>query len=95
MNTYMSGSLVRTTAKFTDASGTLTDPSTVTLKYKAGTGSTQTPDSTKDSTGVYHYDIDTTGWSGPGNQAYTVQWTGTGAVQAIAVDHFEVEAAAL
>lgn len=95
MNTYTSGSLVRTIATFADATGNLASPTTVTLKYKAGAGSTQTPTPVNDSTGIYHYDIDTTGWTGPGSQVYVIEWTGTGAVQAIAADTFQVEAPAL
>ena len=95
MNTYTSGSLVRTIATFTDVNNNLVNPTTVVVKYRAGSGSTQTPSPVNDSAGVWHYDIDTTGWAGPSVEIYTVQWQGTGSVQAIAVDQFQVGPAAL
>lgn len=95
MTTYISGTLVRTTATFKDITGTLADPDAATVKYKAGSASTQTPAATKDSTGVYHYDIDTSGFTGPGTLTYTVEWAGTGAVQAVSSSTFTVEPAAL
>jgi hypothetical protein len=96
----MSGSLVRSKAQFADITGTAADPGTVTLKYKTGAGSTTTvtyPSSpiVKDSTGNYHADFDTTGWAGPDNLLYAVEWTGTGAVQAIGADYWQVTAPAL
>lgn len=89
IKTYISGTLVRTTAKFTDLAGVLTDPTSVVLKYQ-GPGTVQTPSVTQDSTGVYHYDIDTSGWAGPGNVDYVVEWSGTGAVMVVADDKFTV-----
>lgn len=96
MNTYVSGSLVRTSAAFTDVNGGAADPTTVVLKYKQGNGATQTvtyPASpiVKDSTGNYHADLDTTGWAGPANRLDIQQWQGTGAVVAIGSDSYEVE----
>jgi len=100
MNTYMSGSLIRSSAAYTDTSGTPADPSSVVLQYKADAGDTTTvtyPDSpiVKDGTGAYHADLDTSGWAGPARQLWIVEWTGTGTVQAIGVDSWEVEPAAL
>jgi hypothetical protein len=97
---YMSGSLVTSTATFLDDTGSPADPSTITLKYKTGTGDTVTavyPDSpvTKVSTGVYQAELDTTGFDGPNLQLWTVEWIGTGSVQAIAVSTFQVSPAAL
>lgn len=96
----MSGSLVRSNAAFTNAAGAAADPTTVTLKYKTGAGSITTvtyPSSptAKDSTGNYHADFDTTGWAGPDALLYVTEWTGTGAVQAIASDSWQVTPPAL
>lgn len=92
-HTYMSGSLVRTIATFTDITGAPANPTTVTLKVQVGVGATPSePTPMNDAAGVYHYDIDTTGYTGSGLQTVTVEWIGAGAVQAIAVDSFQVEA---
>jgi hypothetical protein len=95
VNTYESGSLVRTTCVFTNISGTPTNPSTVTLKYRSGAGSTTTVTPANDSAGAYHYDLDTTGWTGPDAQLWVYEYTGTGTVQAIKSGAFEVTAPAL
>lgn len=95
MNSYMSGSLVRTVANFTNSSGVLTDPSAVTFTFKTGASSSTTPSSVRDSAGVYHYDIDTSGWTGPGSLLYVLEWIGTGTVQAITSDSFAVIAPAI
>jgi hypothetical protein len=95
VNTYVSGSLVRTIATFTNIDGDLANPSDVVLKYQAGSGNVQTPAPVNDSAGVYHYDIDTTGWTNPNPATYTLEWIGTGAVQAIGTDQFSVQAAPL
>ncbi len=96
MNTYMSGSLVRTTATFVNASGSATDPTTTTLKYKVGAGTVTTISSpVHDGTGVFHYDLDTSGWAGPDNQIWITEWVGQGTVQAISVDIWEVSPPAL
>lgn len=98
--TYTSGALVRTTATFTGVSGSVADPDTITLKYKKGSAATTTvtyPSAPviKNSTGIYHADLDTSGWTGPGNQVWIVEWIGTGAVQAIASDSWLVQPPAL
>lgn len=97
---YMSGSLVTSTATFLDDTGTPADPDTITLKYKAGTAGTVTavyPDDpvTRVSEGIYQAELDSTGFTGPGLQQWTVEWIGTGTVQAIAVATFTVVPAAL
>jgi hypothetical protein len=97
---FISVSLVTVTATFLDDTGSPADPTTITLKYKAGTADTVTvvyPDSplTRLSEGVYQAELDTTGFDGPGLQQWTVQFTGTGTVQAIAVATFPVIPAAL
>jgi hypothetical protein len=92
--TYMSGALVRETGRFYDVTGALADPTAVTLKYKIGTGATQSvtfPGTIiRESVGTFHYDFDTTGYAGPGQVEYTLEWIGTGAVQAIVTDYFRV-----
>lgn len=97
---WISGSLVTSTATYATENGTITDPSTITLKYKTAAGSTTTavyPASpiTKVATGIYQAEFDTTGFSGPGQELWTVQWSGTGAVQAIGVSYFWIVPAAL
>lgn len=98
--TYMSGSLITSTATFLDDTGALADPSTITLKYKAGSGATVTAvypaaPVTRVSTGVYQAELDSTGWTGPDSQLWTVQWSGTGNVQAIGVGYWEINPPAL
>ncbi len=95
MNVYMSGTKVRSIAVFTNLAGVATDPTVTEFKYRIGTGVVQTPATVHDADGTYHYDIDTTGWTGPDNALVTCQWKGTGLVQAIGPDFFEVEPAAL
>lgn len=95
MNEYTSGTLVRSSAAFTDINGAATDPDTITLKYKSGSSATVTavyPASPviKDSTGDYHADFDTTGFAGPDTQLWITQWAGSGAVTAIGDDSFGV-----
>lgn len=98
--TYISGSLVRATGTFTDINGAPADPTTISLKYKSGSGSTTTltyagSQLTKLSTGVYYADLDTSGWAGPNNQLWTLEWIGTGTCQAISGDSFTVSAPVL
>jgi hypothetical protein len=100
MNTYVSGSLVRSVATFANLSGVATDPTTITFKYKQGGGTVTTvtyPTApiVRDTTGEYHADLDTTGWTGPGNRLDIQEWIGAGVVQAIASDSYQVEPPAL
>jgi hypothetical protein len=100
LNVYMSGTLVGTTANFVNAAGALTDPTTITLKYRASPGTIVTvvypaAPIVRLAQGVYTANLDTTGWTGPGNQLWTTEWIGTGNVQAPGVDYFEVEPLAL
>jgi hypothetical protein len=99
-NIYMSGSLVQSVANFVNILGVAADPTTITFKYRTGSGSTTTvvyPSApiVRVGTGSYTANLDTTGWLGPGNLLYTVEWIGTGAVQAIAPDYWQVEPATL
>lgn len=92
VTTYMSGSLVRSSAQFNDITGALADPTTVTFKYQIGSGSVTDLSGSivKESTGKYHCDVDTTGFTGPGTAVYVVEWKGVGAVQAINSDTWSV-----
>lgn len=96
MNVYTSGTLVRSSAQFVNTAGVPTNPTVITFKYRPGTGAVVTISSPiSDGTGAYHYDMDTTGWTGPDIQTWTCQWQGTGAVVAIADDYFGVSVPSL
>lgn len=95
-STYAAGTLVREHGLFFDVDGNPADPTAVTLLYQPGPqaaviavtyGAGQV---TRVSEGVYYYDIDTSGWTGPGLGLFTARWAGTGNVQAVDVDYFEV-----
>ena len=92
---YMSGSLVRVSAAFTDITGAAADPTTITLKYRKDAGATTTivypaAGTNRSGTGAYYADLDTTGWAGTGFQTWEVEWVGTGTVQAISTYVFQV-----
>ena len=67
---FIGASLTLATLGFRDANGNLIDPSTVQLKYKDPTLGTTTTFTygggqiVRDGTGLYHYDVDTTGKTG-------------------------------
>jgi len=90
----IAGTAVTTTATFTTAGGTVTDPDTIVLKFQAGGGSTTTwtyggtGSITKTSTGVYAATLDTTGIAG----TWIAEWIGTGACAAVSVAQFQVNA---
>ena len=91
-NTYLSGSSVRMYTKtgFKDSAGTLTDPTTVSLIYRAPDGTETTityagGGVTKDSTGVYHADVTC---SVVGDWYY--RFVGTGAAVAVDEEHFTI-----
>jgi len=82
------GTIVRfyTSTPFSDVTGTPADPSEVIFAYQVGSNPVQqvkygTPTAwgtiTKDSTGTYHVDVDTTGQAG----AWSWVWAGVGGVQ--------------
>jgi endo-1,4-beta-mannosidase len=82
------GTVVRfyTSSPFTNVSGTAADPDEVIFAFQVGSNPVQqikygTPTAygtiTKDSTGTYHVDVDTTGLPG----AWTWTWAGIGTVQ--------------
>lgn len=105
-NTYLAGSLVRVATYagdvaspvggFRDADGNLADPTTVTLKYRPGVSASVVTvvypavPITRDDTGLYHADLDTTGFT---TDTWSYEWVGTGEVQAIADSAFQVQAA--
>ena len=94
-NTYLAGTLVRSSATFTNVNGQATDPTTITLKYRPGrdaaviTAVYPAAPTVRDSTGAYHADLDTTS-SAPGVTPWTHEWSGTGAVQAVGTGLFNV-----
>jgi hypothetical protein len=101
VNVYPSGTIVRTTAaSFTNVSGVVADPTTITLKYRRGSGSITsvlypTAPIIKDSVGNYHADLDTSGFAGPGQELWLTEWIGTGNVAVIGNDAWFVEAPTL
>jgi hypothetical protein len=87
----MAGNKVRLTATFTDANGALLDPGTVALKYQVDNGAITTvtwagAQVIRDSLGVFHYDIDTSGLVG----GLEYEWVTTGAGQAAASGVFRI-----
>lgn len=90
--TYMAGSLVTSTASYLDDTGAAADPSVISLKYELTPGTvvalTYPTGITKVGTGVYQYEVDTTG--APAGTA-TIVWKGTGTVQAINSDTWTIE----
>jgi len=91
-NEYDIGDLVRSSAPFTDEDGAAADPTTVTVKYRLGTGAITTlvygEDGAlvKDSTGNYHVDIEATV-----KGILYVYWLGEGTVQAADSDFWVVK----
>ena len=88
------GTAVTTTATFTiPPSATPVDPSTVVLKYQAGSAAPVvwtylgTGSIVKVATGVYSAELDTTSLAGE----WTVEWIGTGACAAVSVSTFPVQ----
>lgn len=93
---WIAGSLVTSTATFVNDEGQQADPTAIVLKYLPPGGSVQTatyPNAliTRVSAGVYAAELDSTGLPG----SWTVEWIGTGAVQAIADSAYVITQAAL
>lgn len=86
MNNYVIGQTVRLKAEFTDANGTLTDPTSVTVSIKAPGESAVSYSGVKDSVGKYRYDYDP---AVAGRHEY--KWFGTGALKAAGQGSFYVE----
>ena len=105
-NTYLAGTLVRVatwtgipnapTGGFRDAYGNFIDPTSVILKYRPGALASviiidyPSPPIIRDGQGLYHADLDTTGFP---TDSWTYQWVGTGVGQAPADAVFNVRAA--
>lgn len=84
MSTIYAGTAVLSTATFTDPTGAVVDPTTVSLKYsiygQAATTVTYGSGAiTRVSTGVYQYTLDTS----PGTGTWTLEWIGTGTCETI------------
>ena len=94
MARYPLGQPVRMSTTVKDTSGTLVDPSTLTLLVKAiATDGTWTTTGTyaspvKDSTGTYHQDVPATDLATVGHYQYT--WTSTGTGAGVAAGEFDV-----
>lgn len=94
MDSYVQGALVRTTATFTNEAGAAADPTVVTVRVKSPQAAVTSyvygtdPEVIKSSTGVYYMDVDTTSEAG----LWSVNWSGTGAVQAAVQEKFFVDA---
>ena len=79
------GDRVRITATFTDLAGAVADPTTVALTVKAPDGTLTSPSNSKDSTGVYHADVNP-----DASGTWWYRWTGTGALVAAEEGTFSV-----
>ena len=88
LNTYVVGDLVTMTATFTNASGTLTNPTSVSGSVKDPSGTVTSPSVSQQSTGVYimQYTI-----SIPGLHSYRI--AGTGAATAAGEGQFAASSA--
>lgn len=92
-NTYKRDSQVRLTATFKNSSGTVTDPTTIKVKYKtpAGVETTKTyvtdAEVVRSSTGIYYIDLTLTQ---TGRWHY--RWEGTGTIIATSEASLDVDA---
>lgn len=79
-NRYYDGTLVRLSASFADLDGNPADPTTVTVRVRNPSTDVSTSYSpTKDATGEYHFDLDTTDYP---EGTWYYKWIGTGIVTA-------------
>lgn len=91
-NVYDVGDLVESSVVFTNAAGIRVDPTTVTVKYRAGSGSATTlvygidVAVVKDAVGAYHVNITVA----EDNVTYYIEWLGTGAAVAAYAGSFQV-----
>lgn len=82
MADFEQGTRIRSTATFTNAAGTNTDPTTVTVKYRVGNGTVTTkvyvtdPEVVRSAAGIFYIDLDV----GTARGMWHVRWEGTGAV---------------
>jgi len=96
----MDGSLVTVSGAFENDAGTPTNPTTTKLKVQVGVGTTTTyvygsSAIANPETGIFTFEIDTTGLAATGSVVVTYEWIGTGNVQAIGAQQFEVVPAPL
>ena len=94
MASYFAGDELRISIAFTNDVGTATDPTATTLTWQDAAGFTPKASATlaqltKDSTGNYHYNIDTTNFVAG---TWLVQIVATGAVAAVNVQQFVINA---
>lgn len=85
INTYDKGDQVRLIGTFKDITGSVTDPTVVTVRVKNPLGTVTTPAATQESPGVYHVDV-TLDESG----TWWYRFEGTGAVVAAEETAFNV-----
>jgi hypothetical protein len=88
-NSYDVGDLIQLTGTFKNASGVLTDPTTVTCTVRDPAGTVTTPTATRASVGVWNATVDLTGAVAG---VWWYRFAGTGAVQAAEESTFYVEA---
>jgi hypothetical protein len=87
---YPSGATVRSSAVFDNGTGVLTDPVTVAVNWQYGAGGQWQPGTfTRDSAGLYHCEVPTAGWTGPGFQQVSAQWIGTNAENVVTDEFFD------
>ena len=95
MGSFVAGNKLRLQETFTDSNNALLDPTNVSLKYStpavAAVTKNYPADITRDSLGVYHYDLDLTGLLG----RLTVEWITTGTGQATEPHFHDITAAPL
>jgi hypothetical protein len=93
MSDFEQGTLIRSTATFTNAAGANTDPTTVTVRYRVGTDTVTTKvyvtDAAviKSATGIFYIDLAVGALDG----TWHVRWEGTGAVVAAVEASFSVK----
>lgn len=100
MNQYMDGSLVTVSGTFKNSAGIKTNPTTTTLKVRVGVGASTTyvygsSSITNPDDGDFDFEVDSTGLAANGAVVVTYEWIGTGDVQAIDAEQFEVVPAPL
>lgn len=93
MADFDQGTRIRSTATFTNAASANTDPDTVTVKYRVGTGTVTSKvygtdvEVVKSATGIFYIDLDV----GTSDGTWYVRWEGTGAVVAATETSFGVK----
>lgn len=96
MSDIQPGDAVRLSAAFTNAAGTATDPTTVTLKVRPKGGTEEVfvyatdVELVKDTTGNYHLDYTVPTIAPHRGLEFSYQWIGTGAVAVVEPGTFSV-----